>query len=74
MATYAHLFTLKRLWLILAVSMFVMFGTLLWFGREIYHAAPPIPERVQTTQGQTLYTLDDIQRGQNVWQGCCHVN
>lgn len=48
--------------------MFVMFGTLLWFGREIYHAAPPIPERVQTTQGQTLYTLDDIQRGQNVWQ------
>ncbi|MEG2731706.1 nitric-oxide reductase large subunit, partial [Brevundimonas sp.] len=68
MATYAHLFTLKRLWLILAVSMFVMFGTLLWFGREIYHAAPPIPERVQTTQGQTLYTLDDIQRGQNVWQ------
>ncbi|WP_312783159.1 nitric-oxide reductase large subunit [Brevundimonas sp.] len=45
-----------------------MFGTLLWFGREIYHAAPPIPERVQTTQGQTLYTLDDIQRGQNVWQ------
>ena len=68
MATYAHLFTLKRLWLILAVSMFVMFGTLLWFGREIYHAAQPIPERVQTTQGQTLYTLDDIQRGQNVWQ------
>ncbi len=68
MATYAHLFTLKRLWLILAVSMFVMFGTLLWFGREIYHAAPPTPERVQTTQGQTLYTLDDIQRGQNVWQ------
>ena len=68
MATYAHLFTLKRLWLILAVSMFVMFGTLLWFGREIYHAAPPIPERVQTTQGQTLYTLGDIQRGQNVWQ------
>ena len=68
MATYAHLFTLKRLWLILAVSMFVMFGTLLWFGREIYHAAPPIPERVQTTQGRTLYTLDDIQRGQNVWQ------
>ena len=68
MATYARLFTLKRLWLILAVSMFVMFGTLLWFGREIYHAAPPIPERVQTTQGQTLYTLDDIQRGQNVWQ------
>ena len=68
MTTYAHLFTLKRLWLILAVSMFVMFGTLLWFGREIYHAAPPIPERVQTTQGQTLYTLDDIQRGQNVWQ------
>ncbi|WP_299178065.1 nitric-oxide reductase large subunit [uncultured Brevundimonas sp.] len=68
MTTYAHLFTLKRLWLILAVSMFVMFGALLWFGREIYHAAPPIPERVQTTEGQTLYTLDDIQRGQNVWQ------
>ncbi|MDY0007288.1 MAG: cbb3-type cytochrome c oxidase subunit I, partial [Spongiibacteraceae bacterium] len=65
---YARLFTLRRLWLIFLVSMVVMFATLLFFGREIYHAKPPIPQVVQTTEGETLFTLEDIQRGQAVWQ------
>lgn len=68
MTTYAHLFTLRRLWLILVLSMVAMFSVLLWFGREIYHAAPPIPDAVQTTDGRLLYSRDDIQRGQAVWQ------
>ncbi|HKD90931.1 MAG TPA: nitric-oxide reductase large subunit [Terriglobales bacterium] len=48
--------------------MVVMFATLLYFGREIYQAAPPIPETVQSESGQTLFTRADIERGQGVWQ------
>ncbi len=44
METYKTTFTIKRLWILLAVSMLVMFSTLLLFGREIYQQAPPIPE------------------------------
>ena len=68
METYRTSFTIKRLWLILAGSMVVMFAVLLYFGREIYHQAPPIPESVETATGDVLYTRADIQRGQNVWQ------
>ena len=45
-----------------------MFGTLLYFGGEIYQAAPPIPATVRSAGGQTLFTRADIERGQNVWQ------
>lgn len=68
MSSYARLFALKRLWAILAISMVAMFAVLLYFGREIYHAAPPIPEAVRTTAGETLYTRSDIERGQAVWR------
>lgn len=68
MATYAQLFSIRRLWIILALSMVVMFATLLYFGREIYRAAPPIPETVVTESGQTLFTRANIERGQGVWQ------
>ena len=67
-AHYDQLFPVRRLWIILAASMAVMFATLLYFGREIYQAAPPIPEAVQTESGQTLFTRADIERGQAVWQ------
>lgn len=68
MANYARLFTLRRLWLILVLSMVVMFAALLYFGREIYHAAPPIPEVVKTDTGETVFTRSDIEHGQAVWQ------
>jgi len=67
-ATYRNTFSIPRLWWILGVSMTLMFSVLLWFGREIYHAAPPIPERYVTTTGEVIFTRADIQRGQNVWQ------
>jgi nitric oxide reductase subunit B len=44
------------------------FTVLLWMGREIFHAAPPIPERVATTSGQTLFDRDGIETGRIVWQ------
>ncbi|MSO99063.1 MAG: nitric-oxide reductase large subunit [Rhodospirillaceae bacterium] len=66
--TYRTTFWIRRLWLIFGASMVVMFATLLLFGREIYHQAPPIPERVVTAVGEVVYTKADIERGQNVWQ------
>jgi nitric oxide reductase subunit B len=68
METYQSTFTIKRLWVILATSIILMFGTLLFLGREIYQVAPPIPSAVQTAAGQVVFTKNDIQRGQNVWQ------
>jgi nitric oxide reductase subunit B len=68
MAAYDTQFSIRRLWIILAASMVVMFGTLLYFGGEIYHAAPPIPAAVRSASGTTLFTQADIERGQNVWQ------
>ena len=46
MNAYTTTFTVRRLWALLATSMIAMFTVLLYFGREIYHQAPPIPERV----------------------------
>ena len=65
---YSTTFTIRRLWILLTASMIVMFAVLLYFGREIYHQAPPIPERVVTQSGTLLFTSADINRGQNVWQ------
>jgi nitric oxide reductase subunit B len=68
MTAYSSTFTIKRLWLILTSSMIVMFSIMLYLGHEIYQQAPPIPERVETTSGEILYTRSDLLRGQNVWQ------
>lgn len=68
MESYQLTFTISRLWKILAISMLLMFAILLYFGREIYHKAPPIPEQFNTESGQLVFTRDNIQRGQNIWQ------
>ena len=48
--------------------MLVMFGTLLYFGQQIYQTAPPIPASVRSQAGETIFTREQIERGQNVWQ------
>jgi len=58
----------KKLWIGFTVVVVVSFAVLGFFGREIYRQAPPIPERVITTSGKVLFTKQDIQDGQNVWQ------
>lgn len=68
MQTYQQTFSIKRLWIILTVGMITMFGILLLLGAEIYQKAPPIPEVVISSSGEVLYTRNDIQTGQNVWQ------
>ena len=65
---YLDLFTIKRLWLTLAGSMFIMFSLLLYFGSEIYQQAPPIPEQVESESGAAIFNKAEIQLGQNIWQ------
>ena len=59
----------RRLWQLLGAVFVLSFAALGWLGREIYLAAPPIPAAVKTVEGATLYTGDEIQRGQQVWLG-----
>jgi len=57
-----------RLWLTLAAVLLASFGVLGYYGFEIYQQAPPIPKRVVTPDGQVIFTRQQIQQGQNVWQ------
>jgi len=58
----------KKLWLSLTAVMTLSFLVLGYFGWEIYHQAPPVPKRVVTSDGKTVFTGQDIKDGQNVWQ------
>ncbi len=58
----------RRLWWAFGLVVVLSFGVLLAFGREIYRAAPPVPERVVTPDGATVATGTQIRDGQNVWQ------
>lgn len=58
----------KRLWIGFSAVIFISFAVLLYFGREIYRQAPPVPVGVVTTDGATLFSGQDIKDGQNIWQ------
>ena len=58
----------KKLWLGFLVVMIGSFSVLGYFGAEIYRQAPPIPTQVITTEGEVLFTGQDISDGKNVWQ------
>lgn len=57
-----------RLWAAFVIVVLASFAVLGYYGWEIYQTAPPIPERVVTTDGRVLFTGQDIRDGQNVWQ------
>jgi nitric oxide reductase subunit B len=58
----------RKLWFGFLAVMTISFAVLLYYGREIYRQAPPIPEKVVTASGEVLFTGQDIKDGQNVWQ------
>src|SRR5690348_4787379 len=58
----------KRLWIALALVLVISFAVLGGIGVKLINSAPPIPAQVVTTNGQTLFTGEDIRDGQNVWQ------
>lgn len=60
--------TTKRLWFGLAAIIIAGFAVMLWLGADLMRTAPPIPERVVTESGRTVFTRDDIETGQQVWQ------
>ncbi|MVT09135.1 nitric-oxide reductase large subunit [Chitinophaga tropicalis] len=60
--------TTKKLWRWLGIVMLSSFAALIFFGTDIYRKAPPIPGRVVSSSGETLFTGQEIKDGQNVWQ------
>ena len=60
--------TSRRLWIALSLLLATTFAVLLWMGGEIHRSAPPMPERVVTAAGNTLFTREDIEQGRIVWQ------
>jgi nitric oxide reductase subunit B len=58
----------RKLWWGLIGILGITFCLLGWFGREIYRQAPPIPERVQSIDGQALFDAQTILDGQTAWQ------
>ena len=59
---------LRSLWIVLTIIVVASFAALLYYGREIYQVAPPIPEVVETTGGDLLFTGEDVLHGQDVWR------
>jgi len=59
---------MRRFWLAFGMVLVASFAVLGWTGVRIYQQAPPIPERVVTTDGQELLGPGAISAGQNVWQ------
>jgi nitric oxide reductase subunit B len=59
---------MKRLWLLFAGVLVISFSVLGWIGSRIYQEAPPIADKVVTTDGATVVASGEIESGQNVWQ------
>lgn len=56
-----------RLWRWLGLIFVLSFGALGYLGWQIHLSAPPIPKAVVTSDGETLYTGEQVQLGQQAW-------
>lgn len=59
---------MKRLWIGFGLVLVISFLVLGWIGTRIYQEMPPIPEKIVTSDGETLIDTGEISAGQNVWQ------
>jgi nitric oxide reductase subunit B len=59
---------MKKYWIAFTLVVVISFIVLGWVGVRIYQQVPPIPERIVTSDGQTVFTKNDIEEGQNIWQ------
>ena len=59
---------MRKLWLALVAVLVISFVALLWVGVRIYQEAPPVPERVVTTDGRVVFDRGAVAAGQNVWR------
>ena len=58
----------RKLWIALAVVLIISFAVLGGVGFRILKTAPPIPDKVVTSEGKLLFDGNTIRDGQNVWQ------
>ena len=58
----------KKLLITFIFVIVASFTVLSYYGFDLYQKAPPVPERVVTTDGRVLFSGQDIKDGQNVWQ------
>ncbi|MFT3721418.1 nitric-oxide reductase large subunit [Pseudorhodoferax sp.] len=58
----------RKHWFALIGVCLVMFSLLGYFGAEVYRQAPPLPAKVATAGGTTLFTGEQILDGQTAWQ------
>jgi len=58
----------RTLWMGLTILLLCSFAILLYMGHEIHRQAPPLPEKVLSTDGLVVYTRADIETGRQVWQ------
>ena len=58
----------SRLWRWLGLICVLSFGALGYLGWQIYLSAPPIPKTVVTTEGEILFTGEQVQYGQQAWR------
>ena len=61
--------TTKKLWIGFIAVMAISFAVLLFFGREIYKQAPPVPDKVVTTSGK----VSVYRAGHKRWTECLAV-
>ncbi len=60
---------MRKIWIAFISVVVLSFIVLIWVGTEVYQTQPPIPEKVIVKEtGEILYTIEDIQIGQNVWE------
>jgi nitric oxide reductase subunit B len=58
----------RKLWISFGLVVVLSFAVLGWTGIRIYQEAPPVPDRVVTSEGRELIGAGEIHHGQNVWQ------
>jgi nitric oxide reductase subunit B len=60
---------MRKIWIVFISVVAASFAALIWMGTEIYQTQPPLPEKVIVKEtGEVVYTLNDIETGQNVWE------
>lgn len=59
--------SVHRLWRWLGLIFILSFGILGFLGYQIHLQAPPIPKAVMSSEGELLYTGEQIQAGQQAW-------
>ncbi len=56
------------LWVVLIAIVIASFAALIYYGGEIYQMAPPVPDSLNTSDGEVIFTGEDIRTGQDAWR------